>query len=115
MAIFNEWIVKRKLTESDLTNPMSGQSLGGHPFFSGMNKLQRGLQAGELSSGYTGGYSVVANKFGLSPEETEEMLNRGLIARGQDGMDINTHRLQMFLKQMPGQSPNPRVSPLNRF
>jgi len=115
MITFREWSEKRGFSESDINNPMSGQSLGGNPFISGLNKLQKGLRAGEVSNGYTGGYSVIANKFGLSPEEIEEMLNRGLIAKGQDGMDINTERLQMFLRQMPGQSPNPRVAPLNRF
>ena len=115
MGIFKDWAEKRHLAESEINNPISGQSLGGSPFISGLHKLQKGLRAGEVSNGYTGGYSVIANKFGLSPEEIEEMLNRGLIAKGQDGMDINTRRLQMFLKQMPGQSPNPRVAPLNRF
>jgi len=110
MGIFKDWAKKRDLAESDLHNPMSAQSLGGNPFISGLHKLQKGLQAGELSSGFTG-HSVVAGKFGLSPEETQEMLKRGVLARGQDGVDVNTRRLQMFLKQMPGQSPNPRIAP----
>lgn len=110
MGIFKEWVEKRNVAESDLHNPMSGQSLGGNPFISGLHKLQRGLQNGELASGYTG-HSVAGSKFGLSPEETQEMLRRGLLARGQDGIDVNTQRLQMFLKQLPGQSPNPRIAP----
>lgn len=111
MGIFREWAKKRDLAESDLHNPMSTQSIGGNPFISGLHKLQKGLQGGELSGGFTG-HSVAGSKFGLSPEETQEMLKRGLLARGQNGVDVNTQRLQMFLKQMPGQSPNPRIAPL---
>lgn len=111
MGIFKDWVAKRDLAESDIHNSLSTQSLGGNPFISGLNKLQKGLQGGELSGGFTG-HGVAGNKFGLSPEETQEMLRRGLLARGQDGVDINTARLQMFLKQMPGQSPNPRIAPL---
>lgn len=110
MGIFKDWVAKRDLSESDLHNSLSTQSLGGNPFISGLNKLQKGLQGGELSGGFTG-HSVAGNKFGLSPEETQEMLKRGVFARGQDGIDINTQRLQGFLKQLPGQSQNPRIAP----
>lgn len=115
MITFREWSEKRDILESDINNSMSGQSLGGNPFISGLMKLQRGLQAGEVSGGYVGGYGVIGNKFGLSSEEMDEILKYKILVRGQDGMDINTDRLQMFLKQMPGQSPNPRVSPVDRF
>lgn len=112
MIKFSEWFEKRVVLESDINNSMSGQSLGGNAFISGLNKLQRGLQAGEVSRGYVGGYGVIGNKFGLSSKEMDEILKYKVLVRGQDGMDISIDRLQMFLKQLPGQSPNPRVSPL---
>jgi hypothetical protein len=111
MGIFQDWMERRILSESEFNNPMTTQNFGGNPFVSGLHKLQKGLQGGLVANGNYQGHSVLANQFGLSPEETQEMLRFNIIVRGQDGTNVNTQRLQMFLKQMPGQTPNPRIAP----
>jgi len=112
MQKFQDWVEKKKITESSFHNPMTSQKLGGNPFFSGLIKLQRGLQKGELDSGYMGS-SIVANRFGLSQEEIEAMLKHKIVINNDydDGRrtDINVVRLKSFLSQMPGQSPQPRL------
>ena len=100
MGLFNKWLEKRNITEA-----------AGNDFFNALTTLQKAMQDGKVVGGYPGGASVLARVAGLSPEQAQILQQQNIITRGADGAEVNPQRLQMFLSQIPGQSPTPRIAP----
>ena len=97
-------------------HPLSGKKLGGSPVHSGLEKLIRGLRAGELQNGLVGLY-VFSSRFGLDQDEIQSLFKLGVIIRDEGAFGINIPKLQSLQTQLsPGQSakigtPSPPVPP----
>ena len=108
MNTFKRWL------ESQFDNPRTNVKYGVDPLASACQKLTIGIgKEGKLTNGYTGP-SVLANIFGLSQEELQVAMQRGIVKNG----DVNVAKLQQFQKLLnAGQSANlnyqtPQMPPL---
>lgn len=101
---FQEWLTNIKEDVhpdfyDPAKNPLKNMKLGGNPLISGVNKLSKGLKEGKVTSGYTGGFSVIADVFGLSDEEIQQMIRSKIVKREQDGWYIDTNILTGYHRQ----------------
>ena len=91
---------KQFLIESDLPGTIPAQA-GINPLLSGLTKLKQGLSKGLYPTGYTGGYSIIQQQFGLASTELDSLMKLRVIEKEQDGWAINPEKVKQFLQTPP--------------